>query len=138
MRGTLGLASLDGGQRKSCEVGTARLLCPASALVGLQEALWVHFTVEAGQKRGPTVRRGLPGIVLGVQRVGGEAGAEASLSSASLLISRAGNRHSALGGLVAHLKLVLSPSSTRGTVAARPRRCCPQLRGRLEHTERTI
>jgi hypothetical protein len=44
-----------------------------------------------------------------VQRVRGEAGAEASLSSASRLVSGAGNRQSTLGGLVAHLKLVLSP-----------------------------
>ena len=120
LRGALGLASLDGGQRETGEVGTAGLLGPAPALVGLQEALWVHFTVEAGQECSPTVRRGLPGITLGVQRVRGEAGAEASLSLASRLVSGAGNRHGALGGLVAHLKLVLSPSSTRGTVGARP------------------
>jgi hypothetical protein len=139
VRGTLGLASLDGGQREAGEVGTAGLLGPTPALVGLQEALWVHFTVEAGQERGPTVRRGLPRIVLSVQRVRGEAGAEASLSSASRLISRAGNRQSALGGLMAHLKLVLSPwPRDRCGWLRDPRRCSPHLRGRLEHTERTI
>jgi hypothetical protein len=35
VRGTLGLASLDGGQRQAGEVGTAGLLSPAPALVGL-------------------------------------------------------------------------------------------------------
>jgi hypothetical protein len=63
------------------------LLGPASALVGLQEALRVYFTVEAGQERGPTIRRGLPGITLSMQRVRGEAGAEASLSLAGRLVS---------------------------------------------------
>jgi hypothetical protein len=109
VRGPLGLPSLDRGQRETGEVGTAGLLGPTPALVGLQEALWVHFTVEAGQERGSTVCRGLPGITLGMQRVRGEAGAETSLGSASRLVSGAGNRHGALGGLVAHLRLVLSP-----------------------------
>jgi hypothetical protein len=138
LRGALGLAGLDGGQREAGEVGTAGVLGPAAALVGLQETLWVHFTVEAGQERGATVRRGLPGIVLSVERVRGEASAEASLGLAGRLASGAGNRNSALGGLVAHLKLVLSPWLMRGAVGARPRRCSPHLRGRLEHTERTI
>jgi hypothetical protein len=102
--GALGLASLNGGQREASEVGTAGLLGPAPALVGLQTALWVHFTVEAGQECGSTVRRGLPGITLGMQRVRGEAGAEASLSLASRLVSGTGNRLGASGGLVAHLK----------------------------------
>jgi hypothetical protein len=136
--GALGLASLNGGQREASEVGASGLLGPAAAFVGFQEALWVHFAVEAGQECGPTVRRGLPGIMLGMERVCGEAGAEASLSLAGRLISGTGYRLGASAGLVAHLKLVLSPSSTRGTVGARPRRRCPQLRGRLEHTERTI
>jgi hypothetical protein len=136
--GALGLASLNGGQREANEVGTAGLLGPAPALVGLQEALWVHFTVEAGQECGSTVRRGLPGITLSMERVRGEAGAEASLSLAGRLVSGTGYRLGASGGLVAHLKLVLSLSSTRGTVVRDPGRRFPQLRRRLEHTERTI
>jgi hypothetical protein len=102
--GALGLASLKGGQREASEVGTAGLLGPAPALVGLQEALWVHFTVEAGQECGSTVRRGLPGITLSMQRVRGEAGAEASLSLAGRLVSGTGYRLGAPGGFVAHLK----------------------------------
>jgi hypothetical protein len=136
--GALGLASLNGGQREASEVGTAGLLGPAPALVGLQTALWVHFTVEAGQECGSTVRRGLPGITLSMERVRGEAGTEASLSPAGRLVSGTGYRLGASGGLVAHLKLVLSPSSTRGTVVRDPGRRFPQLRRRLEHTERTI
>src|SRR5918995_456377 len=104
-----------------------------AAFVVLEDALWVHFAVEASQEGGPTVRSSLPGIMLGMERVCGEASAEASLSLAGRLISGTGYRPGAPGGLVAHLKLVLSPSSTRGTVGARPRRRCPQLRGRLEH-----
>jgi hypothetical protein len=102
--GALGLASLNGGQREASEVGTAGLLDPAPALVGLQTALWVHFTVEAGQECGSTVRRGLPGITLSMQRVRGEAGAEASLSLAGRLVSGTGYRLGASSGLVAHLK----------------------------------
>jgi len=107
VRGTLGLASLDGGQRESGEVGATSLLGPAPALIGIQEALWVHFTVEAGQERSSTICRGLPRITLSMQRVCGEAGAKASLSVASRPVPRARSRWATLGRLLAHAELVL-------------------------------
>jgi hypothetical protein len=73
-----------------------------------------------------------------VQRVRGEAGAEASLSLAGRLVSGTGYRLGASGGLVAHLKAGPFTVVDERYGWCATRRCCPQLRGRLEHTEGTI